>query len=79
MLEFREGDGDELNFKEISKNKFYVIIEQFCGLSKEYRVEVIYHFIIDIKKNKVKLKKKQVIKNTLPINKFRKLFEKIFC
>lgn len=79
MLEFREGDGDEINFKKISKNKFYVIIEQFCGLSKEYRVEVIYHFIIDIKKNKVKLKKEQVIKNTLPINKFRKLFEKIFC
>lgn len=77
MLEFHEGDGDEISFKEINKNKFYIIIEQSGGLSKEYEVHIIYHFIVDVKKNKVKLKKKQIRKNTLPISGIRKIFEKI--
>lgn len=77
-FEFQGGGGGPLSFKSIGNGKYYVIIVQSDSLSKDYSVTVNFHFIIDINKNKVKLKKKQIVSNTLPVSKIRKIIEKIF-
>lgn len=76
-LEFKGGGGGTLSFKNIGEGIYYVIIEQTESLSNEYSITINFHIIIDINKNKVKLKKKQIVSNTLPISKIKKIIEKI--
>lgn len=71
-------DGGELNFKKIKKHTYYVIIEQSDSISPNHTITIYYHIIINTLKNKVKLKRKQIISNTLPISRISKLFQKIF-
>lgn len=70
--------GGELSFKKIKKNIYYVIIEQSDSISQNHTVTIYYHIIINTLKNKVKLKRKQIISNTLPISKISKFFQRIF-
>ena len=77
-LQFQGGSGGPLSFKDIGNGKYYVIIGQSESLSQEYSVTINFHIIIDTNKNKVKLKKRQIISNTLPISKVTKIIEKIF-
>ena len=73
------GDGSgTLSLKNIGKGRFYAIIEQSAGLSSQYSVSIHFHLIIDINRNTVKLKKRRIISNTLPISKVQKIMEKIF-
>ena len=76
-IQFQAGDGFPLSFKDIGNGKYYVIIVQSNFLLQDYSVTMNFHIIIDINKNKVKLKKKQIISNTLPISKVKKIIEKI--
>ena len=77
-IQFQGGGGGPLSFKDIGNGKYYVIISQSDSLSQDYSVTINFHIIIDINKNKVKLKKRQIISNTLPISKVTKIIEKIF-
>ena len=77
-VEFKSGGGGPLSFKDIGKGKYYVILCESNSLSEQFSVTINFHFIIDVYKNKVKLKKKQIVSNTLPISKIRKIIEKIF-
>lgn len=71
-------DGEELSFKKIKNHIYYVIIEQSDSISSNHTITIYYHIIINTLKNKVKLKRKQIISNTLPISRIAKLFQKIF-
>lgn len=66
-LKFSEGGGGILSLNKIKKNKYYAIIEEGEGISESHFIKVIFHYIIDIKKQKVKLIKRKVTSNTLPI------------
>ena len=77
-VEFKSGGGGPLSFKDIGKGKYYVILCESNSLSEQFSVTINFHFVIDVYKNKVKLKKKQIVSNTLPISKIRKIIEKIF-
>lgn len=77
-FEFHAGDGGELSFKKTKEHTYYVIIEQIDYMSENYSITINYHIIINTLKNRVKLKKKKVISNTLPICKIRKAMEKLF-
>lgn len=77
-FEFQGGFQGQLSFKNIGNGKYYVIIEQSNSLSQDYFITVNFYIIVDINKNKVKLKKRKVVSNTLPINKFTKIIEKLF-
>lgn len=65
-LEFRFGSENELSLKQIKKNKYYVVVEVEMGISEECKIVVHFHFMIDTKKKKIKLKKEEVISNSLP-------------
>lgn len=77
-IQFRGVSGGPLNFKDIGNGKYYIIISQTDFLSQDCSVTTNFHIIIDINKNKVKLKKRQIVSNTLPISKVTKMIEKIF-
>lgn len=77
-FEFSSGGGGELSFKEVKKHKYYVIIEQGSSISESHSIIIYYHFRINTQKNKVKLKRKQIFKNTLPISKLSKILCQIF-
>lgn len=73
-----QGGGGPVSFKDIGNGKYYAIISQSDSLSQDYSVTINFHIIIDINKKKVKLKKRQIISNTLPISKAVKTIERIF-
>ena len=64
--------------EKIKKNKYRAILECGGSISEKQYVKIKIYLIIDIKKKKVKLVRKKVIENTLPISNMRKLIEKIF-
>lgn len=76
-INFTSGGGAELSFKKISRDKYYAIISQSESIDEQFSVTMLFHIVINIKKNKVKLKRKQIVSNTLPISKIRKTLEKI--
>lgn len=76
-INFTSGGGEELSFKKISRYKYYAIVSQSESIGKEFSVTILFHIIINVKKYKVKLKRKQIISNTLPISGIRKIVEKI--
>ena len=77
-LEFNSGGGGQLSFKKIRKHIYYVIIERTDSMSEKYSITIDYHIIINILKNEVKLKKRQIVSNTLPVSKISKFLQKIF-
>ncbi len=77
-FEFCSEGGGELSFKEVKKHTYYAIIEQRDSISESHSIIIYYHFIINTQKNKVELKKKQIVKNTLPTSKLSKILCKIF-
>ena len=78
-LEFNGGgSGGLLSLKAIGNGKFYAIIQQSDAVSDNQSIELNFHVIIDTNKKRVKLKKKQVLSNTLPVSNFEKIIEKIF-
>lgn len=65
-IKFSGGSGGIISFKMISKNKYYVILEDKHGITEKYNIIIQFHFIINIKSKKVILKKEEVIENTIP-------------
>ena len=65
-IKFSGGTGGPISIKKISKNKYYAIIEQSDGVLDKYQIVIQYHFVIDIKTKKVNIRKKDIIKNTIP-------------
>lgn len=77
-LEFNSGGGGQLSFKKIRKHIYYVIVERTDSMSEKYSLTIDYHIIINTLKNEVKLKKRQIVSNTLPVSKISKVLQKIF-
>ena len=71
-LKFNSGGGGILSLKKIKKDIYYAIIEQEDSISQNYSILVNFFYIINIKKEKVKLVRRKIISNTLPTNKNRK-------
>lgn len=69
-LEFRGGSGGVLSMKRIQKNKYYAIVQISELLAGDYKIIIQFCFVINTKKEKIRLKRKSVILNTLP-KKFR--------
>lgn len=65
-LEFHTGSGGVLSLTNIKNNVYYAIVEQYELVSEKHEILIQFHFIIDTKKQIVKLKKRKVVKNTLP-------------
>lgn len=78
QFEFHFGDGCELSFKELKKHVYYVIIEQMESMSEKHSITVHYHILINTLRGKVKLKKRRIVSNTLPVNRLSKFLQKIF-
>lgn len=76
-FKFSGGGGGELSFKKIKVQKYYVMLEESHAISQNYSITICYHIIINTRKNKVRLKKRQIISNTLPTSKISKFIEKI--
>lgn len=76
-IQFQAGDGFPLSIKDIGNGKYYIIFTHSSFLSEEYSIVMNFHLIIDINKKTVKLKRKQIVSNTLPVSKIRKMIEKI--
>lgn len=76
-IQFQAGDGFPLSIKDIGNGKHYIIFTHSSFLSEEYFIVMNFHLIIDINKKTVKLKRKQIVSNTLPVSKIRKMIEKI--
>lgn len=68
-LKFNSGGGGILSLKRIKKDIYYAIIEQQDSISQNYSIIVDFYYIINIKKEKVKLVRRKIISNTLPTNK----------
>lgn len=77
-IEFAGGSGEILSIKQNGKNKYYAIVECNEVLSKKYYVSIIFQYNINVETKEIKLLKKRVIENTLPINPIYKIIEKIF-
>lgn len=77
-FDFHYGGGCELGFKKIKEHTYYAIIEQTDNISKNYYITIDYHIIINTQKNIVRLKRKHIVANTLPISKLFKFLEKVF-
>ena len=65
-LEFRGGGGGILSFNKIKDNIYYVVMEQGESISKNHEILIQFHFTINTKKEIIKLKKRKIVKNTLP-------------
>ena len=77
-FEFHLGGSSKLSFQKIKKSIYYVIIEQMEGLTEKNQIIMQYHIRINLAKNKVKLIKKKIVSNTLPVSNLRKIIEKYF-
>ena len=65
-IKFSGGSGGTISFKKISKYEYYAILEDSQGITEKYNITIQYHFIVNIKKKKVSLKKEKIIENTIP-------------
>ena len=65
-IKFNGGSGGPISFKAISKNEYYVILEESQGITEKYSITIQFHFIVNTKLKKVTLKKEKVIENTIP-------------
>ena len=76
-FEFHSGNTEIISNKRIKDNKYFVIIKKENSITEDHNIVIYYYLLINLKKEKIKLKRKQIIKNTLPISKFSKLLFKI--
>ena len=76
-FEFHAGNTEIISNKKIKDNKYFVIIKKENSITDDHNIIIYYYLLIDLKKEKIKLKRKQIIKNTLPMSKFSKLLFKI--
>lgn len=65
-IKFTCGSSRQMSIKKTSKNTYYVIMFVNQGVSVNDSITIQFHFAINTKKGKVKLRKEKVIKNTLP-------------
>lgn len=77
-LDFHLGGGGEISFKKVKNYVYYIITEQEDYVSEKHSIIIYYHFIINTKKEKVKLRRKQIVKNTLPISNLSKILCRFF-
>lgn len=75
-FEFHAGNTEIISNKKIKDNKYFVIIKKENSITEEHNIIIYYYLLIDLKKEKIKLKRKQIIINTLPMSKFSKLLFK---
>ena len=76
-FDLNNGGSGVISEKEISKNKYRFVIEQTARLSNGLSITILYHFIIDVNKGSVKLIKKNITSNTLPVSKLSKFIRNI--
>lgn len=76
-FDLNNGGSGVISEKEISKNKYRFVIEQTAGLSNGLSITILYHFIIDVNKGSVKLIKKNITSNTLPVSRLSKFIRSI--
>ena len=76
-FDLNNGGSGVISEKEISKNKYRFVIEQTAGLSNGLSITILYHFIIDVNKGSVKLIKKNITSNTLPVSRLTKFIRSI--
>lgn len=74
---FSSMGGGIVSIKEIDNNIYYVISSHGMSLSSDYMVNYFCYFTVNLDNNTVILKRIQEVKNTLPINCFKKLYKKI--
>lgn len=74
-FEFYSGDGGVISCKCIKNGIYYIIINQEQYITKDYGISINFYIIVDINKNIVKLNKKHICKNTLPISKIEKIID----
>lgn len=67
-----------VSFQKIGDKKYYVIKNIGGMVSNNYKISIDYHLLINIETKKVKIKKRKVVKNTLPVNFLVKVIEKLF-
>lgn len=72
------GGATQLSIKEISNGKFYIVEKVEKEISNECRIVMLFHILVNTKKQKVILKQRKIIKNTLPLNFVFKIIEKIY-
>lgn len=77
-LKFNGGGGAILSLNRIKRNIYYAIIEEVESISEDYFIKVAFHYMINIKKGKVKLIKRKIVSNTLPICKKIKFIFNLF-
>lgn len=76
-FDLNNGGSEIISEKEIAKNKYRFVIEQTAGLSNGLSITILYHFIIDVNKESVKLIKKNITSNTLPVSRLSKFIRSI--
>lgn len=76
-FDLNNGGSGVISEKEISKNKYRFVIEQTAGLSNGLSITILYHFIINVNKGSVKLIKKNITSNTLPVSRLTKFIRSI--
>ena len=74
-----EGGGGEVSFRKIKEHKYYAIVEQGNYISQNHGLVIYYEVEINTLKNKVVLKKRRVMSNTLPVSNISKFMEKYFA
>ena len=65
-LKFTGGSGGTVSSKKIRKHIYYVVIEQTEIVSINCSIIIDFHYIVNTKKEKVKLVRKKVVSNSLP-------------
>lgn len=73
-----EGGGGEVSFRKFKEHKYYAIVEQGNYISQNHGLVIYYEVEINTLKNKVVLKKRRVMSNTLPVSNISKFIEKTF-
>lgn len=65
-LKFTGGSGGTVSSKKIREHIYYVVIEQTEIVSINCSIIIDFHYVVNTKKEKVKLVRKKVVSNSLP-------------
>lgn len=71
-FKFNSGGGGIISFKKFDENKFYAIVEESASIARDYSITVNFHYILNTKKKKIKLKKRITMFNSLPVGVLKK-------
>lgn len=69
--------GDIISLKKIKSQKYYALVEREASISKNHSVLMIFKLVVNTKIKRVKIARKIVISNTLPISRIQRAIEKI--